>query len=397
MLPERDAESERAELLEMLRANGILYRSATQPVLSRDGSSGRWMLDSLRVTLTPRGGELAARCLLGMLDSFEGRQLATYGLTGVPLLQGCVLHGGGRFRGALVRKEAKPHGSLKIIEGELDKAEPVVIVDDSISSGHSMWTCADRLEEAGFQVEGGVCLVRFRYELGTATLLKRGFRVASAFDIYEDFIRHMDGEAPYPLNPTKTSGELIPSPRRATEGLHPARLAREVIAEYLSSGQVLGAPDTVDTDYDAAGGCWVSMRRSSAIYDRPARNGFWNFPDEQPGRAEADVVLAAVRTAQELRRKQADPRQVLDECAIAVTFFSALERCTVGELDNDRYGIVVRSADRAPRMGGALPRMPGIGTEWDQFFHAWHRNAKLFPLEPYHLYRHEVRKVVEPG
>lgn len=395
--PRRVTASERAELLQMLRADGILYRSETQPVLSRDGSSGRWMLDSLRVTLTPRGGELAARCLLGVLDSFEGRQLATLGLTGVPLLQGCVLHGCGRFRGALVRKEAKSHGSLKIIEGELDKAEPVVIVDDSISSGLSMWTCADRLEEAGFHVEGCVCLVRFRYELGTAKLLERGFRVASVFDIYEDFIRYMDGEAPYPLNPTKTFGELSPSPRRASEGLHPAQLAREVIAEYLSSGQVLGAPDTMDTGYDAAGGCWVSLRRRSAIYDRLARNGFWNFPEEQPGRAEKNVVLAAVHTAQELQHKHTDPCRVLDECAIAVTFFSALDECTVGELDNDRYGIVVRSADRAPRMGGALPRMPGIGNEWDQFFHAWHRNAKLFPLEPYHLYRHEVRKVVEPG
>jgi hypothetical protein len=102
--------------LEMLRSEGILYRTETQPVVSRDGSSGRWMLDSLSVTLTQRGGDLAARCLLGLLQSFEGRQLATYGLTGAPLLQGCILHGGGRYRGALVRKERKTHGSLKLIE-----------------------------------------------------------------------------------------------------------------------------------------------------------------------------------------------------------------------------------------------------------------------------------------
>lgn len=397
------AENGRAELLELLLRDGILYRSETQPVLARDGSSGRWMLDSLCVTLTPLGGELAARCLLEVLQSFESRQLAAYGLTGVPLLQSCLLHGGGRYRGALVRKERKAHGSLKLIEGQLDKSEPVVIIDDSISSGHSTWSCADRLEEAGFQVEGAVCLVRFCYERGTVKLLERGYRVAGVFDIFEDFIRRMPGEQPYLLNPTKNFGELTPSLRCAAEGLHPAHLARAVIVEYLHSGQVLGAPAKLDHDYDSTGGCWVSLRRRSAIYDRPARSGFWHFPDEPRGPTEPsslvpeDVVLASVRTAQELIRGHRDPLRVLSECAIAVTFFSALEQCTVGELDNSRYGIVVRSLERAPWMGGALPRMPGIANEWEQFWHAWRRNARLFPLEPYRLYRHQVEKVVEPG
>ncbi|MGH3975317.1 MAG: AMMECR1 domain-containing protein, partial [Pseudonocardiaceae bacterium] len=392
------ADSERDELLEMLRSEGILYRTETQPVVSRDGSSGRWMLDSLSVTLTQRGGDLATRCLLGLLQSFEGRQLATYGLTGVPLLQGCVLHGGGRYRGALVRKERKTHGSLKLIEGKLDKSEPVVIVDDSVSSGSSMWKCARVLEEAGFQVEGGVSLVRFCYERGTAQMLERGYRMAAVFDIYEDFIQHMDDEAPYILNPTKNFGALSPSSRCAVEALHPTQLARDAMVEYVRSGQVLGVPGRMDRGYDSAGGCWVSLRRRSNIYDRPARSGFWHFPGEPRKATEQDVVLASVRTAQQLiRTKKCDILQLIEECAIAVTFFSALERCIVAQLDNEQYGIVVRSLERAPQMGGALPRMPGISTEWEQFRHAWRRNAQLLPYESFQLYRHRVRKVIEPG
>jgi orotate phosphoribosyltransferase/AMMECR1 domain-containing protein len=356
------------------------------------------MLDSLTVTLTQRGGDLAARCLLRLLQSFEGRQLATYGLTGVPLLQGCVLHGGGRYRGALVRKERKTHGSLKLIEGQLDKSEPVVIVDDSISSGYSMRKCAHELEEAGFQVEGGVSLVRFCYERGTARMLERGYRMAAAFDIYDDFIQYMDNEAPYILNPTKNFGTFSPSLRCADEGLHPTQLARDVIVEYVRSGQVLAVPEKMDRGYDSAGGCWVSLRRRSNIYDRPARSGFWHFPGELRTGAEEDVVLASVRTAQQLiRARKCDILQLVDECAIAVTFFSALEQCTVGQLDNERYGIVVRSLERAPQMGGALPQMPGISTEWEQFRHAWRRNAQLFDFESFQLYRHRVQKVIEPG
>jgi orotate phosphoribosyltransferase/AMMECR1 domain-containing protein len=389
-------EDERAELLDLLRRDAILHRSDEQPVLSRDGSSARWMLDSLAVSLTPRGAELAARCLLRTLTQFEGRQLATSGLTGVPLLQACVLEGRGRYTGGLVRKERKAHGSLKLIEGRLDPAEPVVMIDDSVSSGQSMLACARQLEEAGFHVEGGICLVRFGYDRGTARMQAAGYRTATVFDIYEDFIRFMDGEPDYPLNPTKQLLPPAPAGRRAAEGLHPAVLAREVMAEYLRSGEVLRAPLTLDRSYDGAGGCWVSVRLRSDIHRRPARNGFWHFPGEERGRVTDDVVRAAVQTARQLA-KETDPLPLLDDCAVAVTFFGELEECTVGDLDNDRYGIVVRSRERAPRMGGALPRMPGIGNEWQQYVHAARRNARLQPLEPHLLYRHTVRKLVEPG
>ena len=92
-------------------------RSPTQPILSRDGSTARWMLNSLQVTLTPRGAELAGRCVLELLKRFEGRQIATLGLTAVPILNSCIMQSGGRYHGLLVRQQRKKHGSLKLIEG----------------------------------------------------------------------------------------------------------------------------------------------------------------------------------------------------------------------------------------------------------------------------------------
>src|SRR5262249_52195081 len=165
--------SARLELLEMLRDRGILYRSPTQPILSRDGTSGRWMLDSLAVTLSARGAELAGRWLLQLLQRFGGRQIATYGLTRVPVLQSCILQDS-RYCGLLVRKERKQHGSLKLIEGAIDPNEPVILLDDSVSSGMSMEEGTARLEEAGLRVEGGVCLVRFGWYGGYASMQERG-------------------------------------------------------------------------------------------------------------------------------------------------------------------------------------------------------------------------------
>jgi orotate phosphoribosyltransferase/AMMECR1 domain-containing protein len=389
--------AERAELLELLLARGILHRSPTQPVLSRDGTSARWMLDSLAVTLTPRGAELAARCLLALLERFDGRQLATYGLTAVPILQSCVLQSGGRYHGLLVRKERKRHGSLKLVEGPLDPDEPTILVDDSISSGTCMTEGCARLEEAGLRVEGGVALVRFGWYGGYALMQERGYHVEAVYDIWDDFIYRMEGEERPVPNPSKQFPEFRQSARRAAEGLHPAHLARAVLEELLSTGELLGAPRTLGGgDFDSSGGVWVSVRDRREIHLRHARDGFWNFPGEERGTVAEDLVRASLRTAAHLPQGEEGLRR-LAESAVAVTFFPAMERCEVGELDNDRYGIVVRSGERRSWMGGALPRMPGISNEWEQFQHARRKNGQLVSFEPYEIFRHEVVKAVEPG
>jgi len=108
------------------------------------------------------------------------------------------------------------------------------------------------------------------------------------------------------------------------------------------------------------------------------------------------VLRAALLTAHKLPDGKA-ARALVDDSHIAVTFFSELEECTVGELDNDRHGIVVGSRERPGVMGGALPRMPGIGREFRLFRHARFTNGKLLPWEPYVIHRHGVMKYVEPG
>ncbi len=394
LLPE-DFHSARSELLEMLRRSGILHRSPTQPVLSRDGTSARWMLDSLAVTLSPRGAELAGRCMLELLRRFDGRQIATYGLTAIPILQSCILQSGDRYSGLLIRRERKQHGSLKLIEGPIDLDEPTILLDDSISSGMSMEEGTERLEQAGLRVEGGIGLVRFGWYGGYALMQERGYHMEAVYDIWDDFIYHMADEEKPLSNPSKWFPEFSWSSRRAPERLHPAHLARLVISEYLASGQLLRPPKHLDSDYDSSGGAWVSIRSRADLHTRHARDGFWHFPREKYESPPEDVVLASLRTALDLPSGDAGLK-LIDQSGFAVTFFSALEKCNPGQLDNDRYGIVVRSLERPDKMGGALPRMPGITNEWEQFQHARMKNAQLVSFEPYELFRHEVVKVVEP-
>ena len=274
-LPE-DFQSQRAELLELLQRRGILYRSESQPILSRDGTSARWMLDSLSVTLSPRGAELAGKCILELLKRFDGRQLATYGLTGVPILQSCVLQDP-RYRGLLVRKERKPHGSCKLIEGEIDPSEPVIVIDDSVSSGTCMNEAIERLEAAGLRVEGGICLVRFGWYAGYGLMQERGYHMEAVYDIWDDFIAYMEDEDKPLANPSKCFPQFEWHADTAPEHLHPAVLARVVVSEYLSSGKLLRPPQHLDKHYDSTGGAWSASARARIFIDatRAAASGIF--------------------------------------------------------------------------------------------------------------------------
>jgi len=207
---------------------------------------------------------------------------------------------------------------------------------------------------------------------------------------------NMEGEA----KPVGNSSKLFPpfewSGERAPDGLHPVELARLAMTEYLNAGKLLRPAHRLDRDYDCSGGAWVSIRSKSNIHLRHARDGFWNFPGEPRWSPAEDIVRAALLTAHLLPSGKAGLAR-LESSHIAVTFASALEECTVGQLDNDRYGIVVRSRERSSVMGGALPCMPGIGNEFQQFQQARIANGKLLSIEPYAIYRHEVSKLVEPG
>jgi orotate phosphoribosyltransferase len=313
--------ADRAQLLDAMRREAILYESPTQPILSRDGTTAKWMLNSLQVTLTPRGAELAGRCVLELLKRFEGRQIATLGLTAVPILTSCIMQSGGHYHGLLVRQERKKHGSLKLIEGPIDPDEPTIVIDDSISSGLSMQLACDTLRDAGVRVEGGVFLVRFGWYGGYARMQEQGYHVEAVSDIWTDFIYRMDDE-PKPIgNPTKIFPVFQWSNAAAPEKLHPAALARIALLEYLTSGTLPRPPRDLDADYPAAGGAWVSLRSHDCIHIRHARDGFWHFPGEETWPAPEAVIRASLKTAAELPPDRA--LALLDNSGIAVVLHRA--------------------------------------------------------------------------
>ena len=84
----------------------------------------------------------------------------------------------------MVRKERKPHGMQKLVEGlESPKGRRVVIIDDVCTKGESTAVAIENARTEGMEVLGAVCLID--RESGATELLrdKYGVQLASIFKL----------------------------------------------------------------------------------------------------------------------------------------------------------------------------------------------------------------------
>jgi orotate phosphoribosyltransferase len=82
------------------------------------------------------------------------------------------------IRAFTVRKEAKAHGTGKLIEGPFERQDRVAIVEDVITTGASAARAAEAVRAAGGVVEGVLALVD-RQEGGREYLEEMGLAVVS--------------------------------------------------------------------------------------------------------------------------------------------------------------------------------------------------------------------------
>lgn len=82
------------------------------------------------------------------------------------------------LRAFTVRKQAKEHGTGKLIEGPFNSGDRVVIIEDVITTGRSALQAIDAVRSAGGKIEGVLALVD-REEGGREAIENSGVRVVS--------------------------------------------------------------------------------------------------------------------------------------------------------------------------------------------------------------------------
>jgi orotate phosphoribosyltransferase len=83
-----------------------------------------------------------------------------------------------------VRKEAKGHGTGRLIEGNFKAGDRVVIVEDVITTGDSAQRAIRAVEESGGSVVGVLAVVD-RQEGGRRALENRGYSVVALTTVRE--------------------------------------------------------------------------------------------------------------------------------------------------------------------------------------------------------------------
>ncbi len=145
-----DVMTDRQHLIQLLRDRSVKRGHFTLA----SGKTSDLYIDARVTTMSPEG-------------------LALIGPLAIPLI-----------RAFTVRKEAKIHGTGKLIEGPFQKGDHVAIVEDVITTGASTLRAIDAVTRAGGHIEGVLALLD-RGEEGRTAIENAGYRVMPIIHLTE--------------------------------------------------------------------------------------------------------------------------------------------------------------------------------------------------------------------
>jgi len=170
-------------LLKILREKSVSYGHFT---LS-SGRKSSYYVDSKLTTFDPEGVYLVGKLVFEIIKDKGEEISAVGGLTmgADPIAISTIiaaLNEKYSLKGFSVRKEAKLHGKRKLIEGNLDTKDKVIILDDVITTGASTIKAIKAVREFGCDIIMVVALVD-RLEGGAEKIRKLGCDVHTIFTI----------------------------------------------------------------------------------------------------------------------------------------------------------------------------------------------------------------------
>lgn len=159
-----------------------LVRREDEPITDPRGQPIGWLLDTRTPMLDGAIASEAGAALAERLRTRGVEQVAGFGYGAFPLV--CAVLGAGTgFKGGFVRERRKAYGRRRLVEGPLDREQPVALVDDILNSGRSAARAAALLRADGFRVEGVLTLFNFTWSGGRARLEGEGMWVESLLEL----------------------------------------------------------------------------------------------------------------------------------------------------------------------------------------------------------------------
>ena len=178
----------RARLLELLRENAFERRR----VVLASGRESDFFIDCKQAVLSAEGHAVAGEAILEAMQGLPScSAVAGVELGGCPLASAVALTSfrrGVPLDAIYVRKDAKEHGSRRVLEGNsrIAAGSTIVLLEDVVTTGGSTLRAVEKLRTCGYELAGGVALVD-RLEGGRDAIEGARLNFTSLFT-REDFI-----------------------------------------------------------------------------------------------------------------------------------------------------------------------------------------------------------------
>jgi orotate phosphoribosyltransferase len=145
----------RERLLESLREHALQIGEVTLT----SGARAQYYVDAKRAILRPSGFAAVGALLAAQVSQWGGT--AVGGMTmGADPLACAVLAAGGVEKAFIVRKQVKPHGLQRRIEGPtLAPEDRCVVLEDVVTTGGSTLAAIEALHDAGHTICGVICVL----------------------------------------------------------------------------------------------------------------------------------------------------------------------------------------------------------------------------------------------
>ena len=175
-----------ADLVELGRKlyEKALVRREDELITDPRGQPIGWLLDTRIPMLEGSVFKEVGRVLAERLHSRNIHQVAGFGFGSFAMI--CAVMSAPvipSFNGGFIREQRKPHGRRKLVEGPLNRKQPLVLLDDILNSGRSATTALNLLRSDGFNVVGMMTLFNFTWSGGRAKLESSGIWVDSILDL----------------------------------------------------------------------------------------------------------------------------------------------------------------------------------------------------------------------
>jgi orotate phosphoribosyltransferase len=181
----RDVMTDRQRLIELLRDRSVKrghFKLAS-------GKTSDLYIDARVTTMSPEGLTLIGPLAVQMLRDASWNPDTVGGLTlGADPIAYAISYASSStpplIRAFTVRKEAKSHGTGRVIEGPFREGDRVVIIEDVITTGASTLRAIEAVASAGGQIEGVLALLD-REEGGRTKIENAGYQVMPIIHLEE--------------------------------------------------------------------------------------------------------------------------------------------------------------------------------------------------------------------